>query len=392
MLGAVVVVFWSHVVLQGSYGLRMLEIQVPPSIMRGQPIMLNCTFDLEGDILYSIKWYKNNVEFYRYIPSDQTPGQMYPLKGIYLDSKFPHGPSIYMHKTDLTSEGTYRCEVSAEAPYFQTVMDEKELRVYVLPDRGPTIIGARSRYSIGDTLNVTCMSGPSKPPSFLEWRVNDEEVEHNKITRMSPLRHPDGLQSSMLGLQLHVLPADLRNGVLSLKCIAFISKAYLTTKNEIVATNKPKIAENHATVSHDGPIITGGRLRYAEKNVVNVNCTSVKSHPPAELRWYINDKEASRDYLRVSNPIRFPDGEESTVLGLRFTVQPRHFQRGEMRLKCVATLFKVTNMRSEEMVISSRQESSGLTVVINRNGFNSVHTSSIKLWITVFIAIFLHYR
>lgn len=46
----------------------------------------------------------------------------------------------------------------------------------VLPDRGPTIIGARSRYNIGDTLNVTCMSGPSKPPSFLEWRVNDQEV------------------------------------------------------------------------------------------------------------------------------------------------------------------------------------------------------------------------
>lgn len=63
----------------------MLEIQVPPSIMRGQPITLNCTFDLEGDILYSIKWYKNNVEFYRYIPSDNPPGQIYPLKGIFLD-------------------------------------------------------------------------------------------------------------------------------------------------------------------------------------------------------------------------------------------------------------------------------------------------------------------
>lgn len=84
--------------------------------------------------------------------------------------------------------------------------------------------------------------------------------------------------------------------------------------------------------------------------------------------------QASRDYLRYSNPIRFPDGEESTVLGLRFTVQARHFQRGEMRLKCVATLFKVTNMRSEEMVISSRQESSGLTVVINRNGnYTCIH-------------------
>ncbi|KAG8187086.1 hypothetical protein JTE90_023928 [Oedothorax gibbosus] len=107
----------------------MLELQVPPSIMRGQSVTLNCTFDLEEDILYSIKWYKNSVEFYRYIPSDRPPGQKYPLQGIYLDSKFPHGPSIHMYKTDLTSEGTYRCEVSSEAPFFDTVRDEKELRV-----------------------------------------------------------------------------------------------------------------------------------------------------------------------------------------------------------------------------------------------------------------------
>ncbi|GIY40120.1 uncharacterized protein CEXT_334561 [Caerostris extrusa] len=45
----------------------------------------------------------------------------------------------------------------------------------VLPDRGPTILGARPRYSIADDLNVTCMSGPSKPPSFLQWFVNDKE-------------------------------------------------------------------------------------------------------------------------------------------------------------------------------------------------------------------------
>ncbi|GIY04534.1 ig-like domain-containing protein [Caerostris darwini] len=185
---------------------------------------------------------------------------------------------------------------------------------------------------------------------------------------MGPLRHPNGLLSSMLGLRFVVVPQHLKNGVLTLSCRAYISKAYLTTKSEIVATNKAKIAENHATLNQDGPSITGGRLRYQEGNVVNVNCTAMKSHPPAELRWYINDKEANRDYLRHYLPIRYPDGQESTVLGLRFTVQPRHFQRSEMRLKCVATLFNVTNMRSEDMVISSRQESSGLVVVINSSG------------------------
>ncbi|CAL1289416.1 unnamed protein product, partial [Larinioides sclopetarius] len=122
--------FCAYFTWQGVVALKMLELQVPPSIMSGQPITLNCTFDLEGDTLYSIKWYKNNVEFYRYILGDNPPGQKYPLQGIYLDNKFPHGPSILMYKTDLGSEGTYRCEVSSEAPAFDTVRDEKELRVY----------------------------------------------------------------------------------------------------------------------------------------------------------------------------------------------------------------------------------------------------------------------
>ncbi|KAF8794739.1 hypothetical protein HNY73_002681 [Argiope bruennichi] len=236
--------FCAYLTWQGVIALKMLELQVPPSIMSGQPITLNCTFDLEGDTLYSIKWYKNNVEFYRYILSDRPPGQKYPLQGIYLDNKFPHGPSIQMYKTDLASEGTYRCEVSSEAPFFDTVRDEKELRVYVLPKRGPTILGAKPRYSIADDLNVTCMSAPSKPPSFLQWFVNDKEVPQQHTTRMPPLRNTDGLLSSMLGLRFVVVPQHLKNGVLTLSCRAYISKAYLTTKSEIVATNKAKIAEN----------------------------------------------------------------------------------------------------------------------------------------------------
>ncbi|XP_035212670.1 uncharacterized protein LOC118186660 [Stegodyphus dumicola] len=217
-------------------------------------------------------------------------------------------------------------------------------------------------------------------------------VPQHLITRLSPLRHPDGLLSSMLGLKFVVVPAHLKNGILTLTCTAFISKAYLTTKSEIVATNKPKIAENHATVSQDGPMITGGRLRYQEGNVVNVNCTAVKSHPPAELRWYINDKEANRDYLRSYLPIRYPDGQESTLLGLRFTVQPRHFQKGEMRLKCMATFFKVTKKCSEDMIISSRQESQGLTVVINRNGADGKNTIQTLLWLLAYVVILMCLR
>ena len=33
---------------------------------------LYCTrFDMEGDSLYSVKWYRNEQEFYRYVPNDR---------------------------------------------------------------------------------------------------------------------------------------------------------------------------------------------------------------------------------------------------------------------------------------------------------------------------------
>lgn len=66
-------------------GLRLSRLDVPAAVIRGEPAWLNCTYDLEKDELYSVKWYKNNVEFYRYLPTDRPPGQKYDLQGVYVD-------------------------------------------------------------------------------------------------------------------------------------------------------------------------------------------------------------------------------------------------------------------------------------------------------------------
>ena len=43
---------------------------IPPHALRGHQAVLRCNYDLEGDDLYSVKWYFNQKEFYRYIPTD----------------------------------------------------------------------------------------------------------------------------------------------------------------------------------------------------------------------------------------------------------------------------------------------------------------------------------
>ena len=57
--------------LSVSTGVRLLEDSaIPPHALRGQKAVLRCNYDLEGDNLYSVKWYYNQKEFYRFIPSD----------------------------------------------------------------------------------------------------------------------------------------------------------------------------------------------------------------------------------------------------------------------------------------------------------------------------------
>ena len=57
----------------------------------GQPAVLHCNYDLEGDELYSVKYYKDYVEFYRYLPNDAPrAAQKFQLKGAYVDVSQTH--------------------------------------------------------------------------------------------------------------------------------------------------------------------------------------------------------------------------------------------------------------------------------------------------------------
>ncbi|PRD32981.1 UNVERIFIED_CONTAM: hypothetical protein NCL1_18817 [Trichonephila clavipes] len=73
------------IIIADCKSLKLRDFSVPAVVMRGDPVWLNCSYDLERDQLYSIKWHKNNVEFYRYLPDDYPPGQKYELPGIFLD-------------------------------------------------------------------------------------------------------------------------------------------------------------------------------------------------------------------------------------------------------------------------------------------------------------------
>lgn len=66
-------------------GLKLTALHVPGSVQSGDSVKLHCEYDLDSETLYSVKWYKNNIEFFRYLPSDAMPGQVYELPGMFVD-------------------------------------------------------------------------------------------------------------------------------------------------------------------------------------------------------------------------------------------------------------------------------------------------------------------
>ena len=66
-------------------GLTLKSITVPPHKVIGDKAKLTCKFDMGLDTLYSVKWYKDDLEFYRFVPNDRPRLQVFAQKGVNVD-------------------------------------------------------------------------------------------------------------------------------------------------------------------------------------------------------------------------------------------------------------------------------------------------------------------
>lgn len=62
-----------------------MNIHVPTVARSGDSVTLSCDYDLEGVDLYSIKWYWNDEEFYRYVPKESPPFRAFTIEHFNVD-------------------------------------------------------------------------------------------------------------------------------------------------------------------------------------------------------------------------------------------------------------------------------------------------------------------
>ncbi|XP_037883986.1 uncharacterized protein LOC119634113 [Glossina fuscipes] len=275
--------------LDYTVSLRLIEVRIPSYVVKDSMAQLECLYDLDGEALYSVKWYKDGNEFYRYVPKDIPPAQTFHLPGITVDVHSSNDAVIILREVNLQTSGRFRCEISGEAPYFQTITQYGDMVVVALPDQGPPkITGGRLRYQIGDWVHVNCTSGRSKPPVQLSWFVNGQAAEPQALRKYKTIiSGRDDFETSVLGLQFRVARHHFRNGDMKLKCVASLSTFYWRSNEESV---------------QGGPTLESRATLYANNTRADpVQDISLKENSVTKiLSYFIQQKAASTTNSKFS--------------------------------------------------------------------------------------------
>ncbi|CAG9560278.1 unnamed protein product [Danaus chrysippus] len=213
--------------------LRIVRVNVPSYRVRGQLAQLDCDYELGDDTLYSVKWYRDNEEFYRYMPKYDPPKLWYKLDGVKVDLSKSDDRRVVLHQVTLKSSGLYRCEVSAEAPSFASSAGEGRMEVIYLPREGPRITGNEQENRRGDSLFLNCTSGRSYPAAILSWDIDGEKVtDPALLVEYPPIQHSHGLLSTALGLRV---PAGR---TMQVKCTARVAPAWREGSEAVVGNSQ----------------------------------------------------------------------------------------------------------------------------------------------------------
>ncbi|CAG2114028.1 unnamed protein product [Medioppia subpectinata] len=183
-----------------------------------------------------------------------------PVLGVHLDEEKSSetGDVLYLYDIDLTSEGYYKCEVSADYS-FQTIRMESYMTIIVPPTKPPLIEGHKTFYSIGEVVTSYCIPSYSKPKPSIKWYINGEE---------SP--------------EYYIIAANITDEFTS--GINFTLEEISSEETIINGTNELESV----------PLISGLKSKYTLGEYLYVNCSiphMIYETSQPRLQWFIHNQK-----------------------------------------------------------------------------------------------------
>ncbi|XP_065168756.1 uncharacterized protein [Atheta coriaria] len=212
-----------------SCSLTNLRLTVPRAVRVGHSVTLQCDYDLEEAPLYSVKWYRNSDEFYRYVPKEAPPTRVFPLPGLHVDVSVSNARKVTLLSVGRPLSGLFQCEVSADAPLFHTEMKSAPMTVAVVPDGVPAVTVDRAGLERGGPLIAECKAPPASPAPNLTWYVNDQRVPGS--TSASIIKDSELLDTANSRLELTGVGGSW--GAIRLRCEATQFRLYRANSVEV---------------------------------------------------------------------------------------------------------------------------------------------------------------
>lgn len=80
---------WFPLAVTGA-DLKWVRVSVPQYRIPGDMALLQCDYNLGNDNLYAVKWYKDNEEFFKFLPKARPEASSYSVEGIHVDVSLIH--------------------------------------------------------------------------------------------------------------------------------------------------------------------------------------------------------------------------------------------------------------------------------------------------------------
>ena len=176
-----------------------VHLEIVPGKSPADPLIdLRCNYNLHEDgIIYSIKFYYNDREFYRYIPRDSAPVRTFPLRDFRVQRTESFHNWIRLSDLARDTKGFFKCEVSTEGPTFYTCSDETSLAGIVEPPVLSHVVGGK-----GDQVELKCRSPDPKLRGRFVWSVEGRIIQERDGHHLEDtLRIPTGSATVLVKCQ-----------------------------------------------------------------------------------------------------------------------------------------------------------------------------------------------
>ena len=107
-----------------------LEVVVPPIVSTTTTAFLHCGFLNDGSIeFYSLQWYINGQEFYRFLPWRENPINIYPVP-YFTTLNSSYDGTVFINNITAPLKASLECLITGEAPYFKPYLFKKILNSF----------------------------------------------------------------------------------------------------------------------------------------------------------------------------------------------------------------------------------------------------------------------